>query len=150
MLVIARYNENVDWAKDKEHFIVQKGEQMPNYGREAASFLWYIINHYDELEGDYEFMQGNPFDHWPYVNNPHDCTKRACPHHPGLPWELFNEKSGVELPETFTFHPGGQFVASAKEIKSRSKAFYQNLYDLIYENELIAWILERTWAYVIK
>lgn len=150
MLVIARHNEDVSWTHGKEHFIVQKGEHMPNYGRESLSFLWYIINNYDNLEGDYEFVQGRPFDHWPHVENPLECTKTECRHHPGLPWELFNSRSGVELPERFTFYPGGQFKATAEQIRSRSKEFYQNLYDLIYQDEQIAWILERTWKYVIQ
>lgn len=147
--VIARYKEDVSWAPEGS-FIVQKDKHLPNYGREPLSFLWYIINHYDELEGEYQFRQGFPFDHWPHVNHRLHCTRNECVHHPGLPWELFNEKSGVVLPEVFEFQPGGQFDATAAQIKKHSKEFYQNLYDLIYENELIAWILERTWNYVIN
>ena len=150
MLIIARHNEDISWSDGQDRFIVQKGEHMDNWGREQSSFLWYIINHYDELDGMYQFRQGNPFDHWPNVKSELPCTKRGCTFHPGLPWARFNRDSGIDLPETFTFHPGGQFDATAEQLKKYSKDFYQNLYEMIEEEELIAWILERIWGEIIK
>lgn len=150
MLIIARYNEDVSWSDNDDRFIVQKGEHLPNIGREPTSFLWYIINHYDELKGGYEFLQGNPFDHWPYVSDTLECWNDHCQHHGGLPWEEFNAKSGVVLPEKFTFHPGGQFIVTAEDIHKHPKEFYQNLYDMVMKDESTMYILERTWGIIFK
>jgi hypothetical protein len=150
MIIIARHNEDISWAQDEPHFVVQKGVHLPNVGREPTSFLWYIIKHYDELHGEYEFMQGNPFDHWPYKETEleFECFKDHCNHHPGLPWEEFNAKSGVVLPDKFPFYPGGQFVVDADTIKKHPKEFYQNLYDMIMKDENMMYILERTWGVI--
>ena len=66
-VVIAKYNENIDWVKelndDIKVDIVQKGVDLEVFGREAASFFYYIVKNYDNLDGYYYFVQGNPFDH---------------------------------------------------------------------------------------
>lgn len=71
--VIARYNENTDWIKNLEipYLIFNKGEDItdlnnikrPNVGKEAETYLHFIISNYDTLEGHYAFLQGDPFDH---------------------------------------------------------------------------------------
>lgn len=77
--VIARYNENVGWVKKLDparckHVIYNKGADdlshlefnvvhLRNIGREAQTYLYHIITHYDALEGDIVFLQGHPFDH---------------------------------------------------------------------------------------
>ncbi len=150
MIIIARYNEDISWAKGKEYTVIQKGEHLINYGREPLSFLWYIIQNYDDLTGWYQFLQGKPFDHYPFVDNPHETSKFGCPHHPNLPFKKFLDESGVELPERWKFYPGGQFSTSAIEIKKHPKEFYENLYRMIEEDELIAWVLERAWQFIFS
>lgn len=150
MLIIARYNEDVTWIGDKEHFIVQKGVHLPNYGREPMSFLWYIINHYDELNGEYIFLQGRPDDHYPFKEHWLETFKNGCPHHPGLPLKKFVDESGVDLPDKWMFPPGGQFKVTGEKIQERPKSFYENLYRMIEEDELMAWVLERVWLIIFK
>jgi len=77
-IVIARYNEPIDWIQKIDpslspHVIYNKGNddlpshfnvvKVPNEGREAETYLRYIIDNYDQLEGEILFCQGNPFDH---------------------------------------------------------------------------------------
>lgn len=76
-LVIARYNENLNWitnvpnnikitiynkGKDDLHF---KSIKIPNVGRESNTYLYHIIKNYKKLSNKTIFTQGNPFDHCP-------------------------------------------------------------------------------------
>lgn len=71
-LIVARYNENLDWINTFENYqIYNKGLkdlaphhqanaiQLPNVGREAHSYLYHIINNYDNLEDILVFCQGS-------------------------------------------------------------------------------------------
>jgi len=76
-LVIARYKENLDWVEhmNKSNIIIynKSNEQInipdvsiiqrENFGREAETFLYYIITNYDSLPDYVIFVQGHPFDH---------------------------------------------------------------------------------------
>ena len=80
-LVIARYNENMDWLNhflnDSKYTIIcyNKGSELlnlsekisqirlPNVGREAHTYLYHILTNYDNLTDYTVFVQGNPFDH---------------------------------------------------------------------------------------
>jgi hypothetical protein len=76
-LVVARYNEPLDWLADVpagwEVFVYAKGEpleprdgvtviQRPNLGREAETFAHH--NATVAPDGYTAFLQGNPFDHF--------------------------------------------------------------------------------------
>jgi hypothetical protein len=75
-MVIARYNENLDWLlKFKDIVIVyNKGAynnslnkfnviSLPNIGRESHTYLYHIINNYDNLADRTIFFQGKISDH---------------------------------------------------------------------------------------
>ena len=75
-MVIARYNENLDWLlKFKDIVIVyNKGSynsslnkfnviSLPNIGRESHTYLYHIINNYDNLADRTIFFQGKISDH---------------------------------------------------------------------------------------
>jgi len=71
-LVIARYNEELDWVNNlnKDNVIIyNKGSdyvtaiKRENIGREVESFFYYIIENYYNLPDYVIFLQGNPFDH---------------------------------------------------------------------------------------
>lgn len=76
MLIVARYNENLDWIKNINlpHTIYNKGEDIEsneylsvvpliNKGRESDTYLRFIIDNYDTLPENIIFCQGNPFEH---------------------------------------------------------------------------------------
>ena len=74
-LVVARYNENLNWLRrvpqifrvtvyNKEPEASAMGYPcLPNSGREAHTYLWHIVQHYEELAELTIFCQGKPFDH---------------------------------------------------------------------------------------
>lgn len=75
-LVIARYNENIDWVKSIsiKYIIYNKNLQqiydkniinIPNIGREEYVYIKYIIDHYENLPNQIIFTQGDPFFHSP-------------------------------------------------------------------------------------
>jgi hypothetical protein len=77
-IVISRYSEKLDWLKDfpaetyKRVFIYNKNpkpfeekidratiENLPNIGREAHSYLYHVIKHYDNLADATLFLPGS-------------------------------------------------------------------------------------------
>ena len=76
-IIVARYNENVEWTKQFPNvYIYNKGTPlgdgyneilMTNVGREGHSYYKYICNNYENLEDYTIFLQGNPFDHSPNI-----------------------------------------------------------------------------------
>jgi Protein of unknown function (DUF3431) len=178
-LVVARYREDVSWVThvDANVFIVDKS-QIGNTGREASSWLWFIAQHYQSLEGDYLFCQGDPFAHCPdfiaEANRADDptrmlapiqqrhfgerltCDWNGAPHQPGLKIEetlpAINQQleRAWNVPALIEFTAGGQFLASAEEIRYgltnygawRLKAMADTWPDA-------PWVFERLWDYLI-
>jgi len=78
-LVIARYNEDVDWIKSEYSriFIYNKGQHLnrkdeislPNIGRESQTYLHHIVENFNNLNNITIFTQGNPDVH--YFHNRH-------------------------------------------------------------------------------
>ena len=72
-LIVSRYNENIDWVNkiNFDYIIYNKGINdlyqphinLKNVGREADTYLNYIILNYHKLPEIVVFSQGNPFDH---------------------------------------------------------------------------------------
>jgi hypothetical protein len=87
VILVARYNENVEWTKQFSDVIIyNKGQQLgngykevllSNVGREGHTYYKYICDNYDNLADYTIFLQGTPFDHSPniianlnkYINN---------------------------------------------------------------------------------
>ena len=78
MLVVARYNEDVSWTREFDKKIIyNKGDistipddlkpfvvNLPNVGREAHTYIYHIITHYDTLDELTIFTQGYFADHF--------------------------------------------------------------------------------------
>jgi hypothetical protein len=74
-IVVARYNENLDWLMPYNDSVVvfNKGENnipqfkniktLKNTGREGDTYLRYIINNYENLPDKITFLQGDSFSH---------------------------------------------------------------------------------------
>jgi DNA-directed RNA polymerase subunit F len=82
-LICARYKENINWLlplKDDLITIYNKGDddlylfpkdkivKLENLGREGGTYLYHIIQNYDNLDEHTIFIQGNPIDHIWYNN----------------------------------------------------------------------------------
>jgi hypothetical protein len=82
--IISRYNEDVRWTRFLQGNIIiyNKGKNnininiernnikiinIYNIGREGHTYLYHIINNYDNLKDKTIFLQGNPFDHSPNI-----------------------------------------------------------------------------------
>jgi hypothetical protein len=86
-IVVARYNENIEWTKQFPNVIIyNKGTELGNeyneiflnnVGREGHTYYKYICDNYENLKDYTIFLQGRPFDHSPniisnlnkYINN---------------------------------------------------------------------------------
>ena len=88
-VVVAKYNENMDWLNNistagvsQIYIVYDKGSspipdsfptkqifRRENIGREAESFLFYILENYYNLPDYVILLQGHPFDH------ADDCTQ---------------------------------------------------------------------------
>lgn len=78
MIVIARYNENLDWLKSIKipYIIYNKGNEidLPNFkldnvGRESHTYIYHIIKNYDKLDDWTCFLQGDPMYHINFLIN---------------------------------------------------------------------------------
>jgi hypothetical protein len=86
-IIVARYNENIEWTKQFQNVIIyNKGNKLEdgynefflnNVGREGHTYYTYICDNYDNLSDYTIFLQARPFDHSPniicnlnnYINN---------------------------------------------------------------------------------
>lgn len=73
-IIVAKYNEDIDWLLvDNNVIVYNKGKKLlsegfngklvKNVGREAETYLHYIIDNYDDLPDVLIFTQGNITDH---------------------------------------------------------------------------------------
>jgi len=181
-IVIARYNENLDWLQQVKtnHYnikIYNKGNkldnlnytQLENIGREAHTYLYHIINNYNNLTEYTYFLQGNPFDHCNNIinilnnfntndfwlcNSIFKCQKSGAPHH-YLKFGLDIIYSDVygnldEFKEPIEFGPGAQFCVHKDKILKHDKNVYINVLNNLIINHYDAWQLERMWQLFFK
>lgn len=72
-LVVARFNEDISWTScwEEKLTIYNKGGEIKNkaciqledFGREAHTYLYHIVTHWENLAETTIFTQANPFDH---------------------------------------------------------------------------------------
>lgn len=120
-LIVARYNENLDWVNEFESFqIYNKGAkdlaphhqanavQLPNVGREAHTHLYHIIQNYNSLEDVLIFSQGSFAPHT-YHQDVKEFKRRALNIDDfGFSVDLGNTSSNVgDNTANFTLHGHG-------------------------------------------
>lgn len=180
-VVAAFYDEPPEWIEDLPHIIYHKGIVQPNPklnivrisenhpSRESHTYLYHIINKWDELAEWTAFIQGYPFDHCNHSNfnwlaepelgfcylankilqddrfgQPHHITKIPL-------GEFYEALFKSPAPRLFTFGAGCQFVAHRDIIKSRPIEFYKRVLELNYRDppESIIGVMERMWIYIL-
>jgi hypothetical protein len=184
-IVIAKYKENVDWVKHIKHkvTIYDKSEtpipnsiHLENKGREGETFLYHIVNHYENLDDVTVFLQGNPFEHlqnlvgWRSeltdfeklivlgkMNNEIDDQSEFATFYQ----VLYNVPNGTNHQDTtyyckkyynsdyffFTISPGGQYIVPKRYILSRPLEFWKSLHQAMYNNELDGYAQEQLWYF---
>lgn len=160
--VVARYNEDTSWVMNLppgwESLIIQKGQHLPNEGREPSSFFYAMQRL--KPTGTVAFVQGDPFDHYPNLfdrlakpikhftwlgDTNHSTDSYGAPHHMGLPLgEKHQEWLGRPFQGTTWFGAGGQFAMPGSYLKKYPKKFYKQMQSeaCVGEN---AWVYERIW-----
>ena len=178
-IVVAKYNEDISWTKNLKYkvTIYNKDENdnhffennLPNYGKDAHTHLYHIINNWENLADYTIFLQGNPFDHncQNCVNLINECRfeKDFYPIGPtyerdnyGCIQQAINYCEEMEIPYKlpFIFIAGVQCIVKKELIKRNTKEFYQKLIDSIHKtiskssapsdgNSPNIWALEYTW-----
>jgi hypothetical protein len=174
-LVLSRFNENIEWI-DKisslfnNIIIYNKGNddidsnhtniKIPNVGREAQTYLHYIIDNYNNLPDYILFSQAHPFDRgWnnnidAWVENitnlilkkPNKTTPlgwinvetlEICPPIEEHRYQEMNYKKEYErifnekYPKEIVYSSGATIWTTRKNILSRDKQFYINLNETV-------------------
>lgn len=191
-LVIARYKEDISWIKKLDFaqldlVIYNKGtddlpfssKKLPNIGGDAHTFIYYIVENYDNLPEFSIFIQGIPFDHCEnVVQKINDHTTELfvwlCDHvveesihgwyehliqnnRPeviGKPITYLDQTAreilGNETPERCTFGAGQQFIVSRDVIQHRDLDFYKRILDRFPNEVILPWHIERLWKYIFR
>ena len=112
-IVIARYNENLDWlkkikkSKDLKITVYNKGPdditipfiKLPNIGRESHTYLYHIINNYDNLADQTIFCQGDSIFHSPdFIDLINKYRKKFEPVQPLTAWYADVQDHQLEIP----------------------------------------------------
>lgn len=169
LCVVARWEETFDWSACPWPVrIVQKGIDLPNAGREAASYAWWVATHHDQIDpdGTYAFLQGNPFPHaftWDQLRlvdryeplGGHHLRELpdGSPNHPGLPLDRAYRVLGLgdALPDEFCFPAGAQFLAPGRALLRHSADWWRELQARTSDGGwLNPWVMERLWPHVIR
>jgi hypothetical protein len=185
-IIIARYNEDINWTRKfyetlglSNVIIYNKGIildisneiSMKNVGREGHTFFKYIYDNYDNLDNYTIFLQGNPYDHLPnldnillkYINdekignlninfeflsnNILKCNLNGCRYHNNIPLrKVYNKlfKCRKE-PNEIIFGAGGQFIISKEKILYNPKEFYLEIVKILEYNisPIEGYVIER-------
>lgn len=188
-LIISRYNEDINWLSDITSWniiIFNKGAPvdtnlpsvcLQNVGREAETYLNYIVANYDNLNDYTGFLQGRPFDHFEghpentntvieHINtiettqdflffgtqDLHECDHGGHPHHPGLDLLGYANLIKINIPATIRFRAGAQFIVSRERILKKPKSFYCDILETVNKetSPREAYLLERLWQYVFE
>jgi hypothetical protein len=178
-LIVARYNENLDWLNkiNFESVIYNKGDidsnyiNLPNIGREADTYLNYILSNYNNLSDITVFTQANPFDHcYDFVEKVNTTTDfnnvvwlgtnwgpvtknfEGGPGERPLPLldiceELFQIKFSKD--KTFIFSAGAQYMVPKNFILKKSLNWWKNCYIVFNKYiETSPWAYERIWPLI--
>jgi len=183
-LIVAKYTEDISWINTINNSLINKivvynkfhkiEPYLPNVGREGHTYLYHIINNYNNLSDYTIFCQGDPIFHCnnflDLIHNKESYSKDImflCPqnyeniygnfdkaHPTGLPMYyffdlLFNIKLSIN--EKLKVYYGAQFIVHKQNITNRPKEFYEFLIKFLsYEtNPIEGYIIERLWPYIL-
>jgi hypothetical protein len=152
--------------------------KLENIGREPHTYMCHIIENYNSLAEWTIFSQDNPFVHvngwldiilgdeiiWDanatfkqkgmyFFSNMGLLTsdQNGAPHHRGLPiaklWDItFEEK----CPPYIEFSPSCHCIIHRNNILTRPITFYQNIKQILEDNPIAPWALERYISYIFN
>lgn len=158
--VVSRYKEDFNWLKkiSYKYVLYNKGpsdiekyfnyRQLPNVGREAHTYLTYIVDNYNSLPDYVGFLQGDPFPHSIFMG--HRLSRfKGEEFYPLSPNTKYKEdaRAYIDLIESSTakyfgivrhageFPFGAQFIVSKNKILKHSLNEYEFLLRKLIEAE---------------
>lgn len=182
-IVVSKYVKNIDWTRKLIYPVTiydkSPGGNLPNIGRETHTYLYHIIENYDNLPDIIIFLQDAPFDHvrgtdlisyindiniykdekflWfpnSYIyNQDSDIDPRAVTRENR---KKLSEYIGIPFEEKYEFCGGAQFIVSKELILNKTKDFYQKCmetFDIFKDDSNLQgapWIIERLWTQIFK
>jgi hypothetical protein len=187
-IIVARYNENVEWTKKlKNVLIYNKGELLdaqyrqmilPNVGREGHTYFQYIYDNYYNLEDYTIFLQGNPYEHSPnldenieyIIENLKNISINfaylsekilytnfdGCPHLPNsglqthIRYVFYKLFGKIIESQKILFGAGAQFIVSRERIHSRPRELYLNIIKMLENdaNPIEGHVIERLQRFI--
>lgn len=195
-LVIARYKEDINWLTNisqielidqiyiynkfytESDFIEKhcRNISLPNIGREAHTYLYHIVQNYNQLNDVTVFLQGDPFPHSMGLEKqlrsiPTECMSATLPlnkvetenehhryryhdsHPHGLYLAYFMDilfDINLDRLQTMNVAYGAQFCVPKDIILSRPLDFYKYLLKIVSRKTLSVepYIFERLWLYI--
>ena len=182
VIVTSHFKEDLSWLKKAKWDVVvidHKGSApsaikplavIPNRGREASSYLKYILDNWDNLPDYVAFIHGHE-DAWHHFKGPLLPIIENTDLEPGMYTSLnyifgqpLNMKDSIQpywgewlglgpLPKDPPCAPGAaQFIVARDRILSRPKKLYQDMYDYIIDphndHYAIGCFYEYIWHYI--
>lgn len=187
-IVISKYKENIEWTKKIKHKItlydksdnpVSDSIKLKNVGREGETFLYHIVNNYNNLDDITVFLQGNPFEHlqilvgWraelsdeekekviDKINKEIKDDAKFTTFYQVL-YNVPNFTNGVNTKlncmkyynnvfDFFTISPGAQYIVPKENILARPLDFWKKLHKAMYNEELNGYSQEQLWYFAFK
>lgn len=168
-IVVAKYKENIDWINEldkskiviynKSDVVMEHAISRPNIGRDPETFLYHIIQNYENLPDYLFFLQGNPFDHsnvnkYELQQKIHEIitsneqidvipffTHIHVEHHEQFPSLKTREYYSLffkgNIPDKLQFAAGCQYIVSKKNILNRPKNFYEKMHNIICNCQIV-------------
>jgi beta-1,4-mannosyl-glycoprotein beta-1,4-N-acetylglucosaminyltransferase len=156
-VVIAHYNEDLDWVKNLKYkyTIISKNniplETPPNKGYEASSYLEYIIQHYNNLATFTIFIHGHQtswhcqekidekinkliFDKNYYNINDNVNKENLLTNAKGIVDTINQISEQIEITDLF-YKQAAQFYVHKDNILRHSKETYQKWYDVLINSK---------------
>jgi len=160
LFVVSRYNEDINWVKkiSYKYVLYNKGpddilsdikyKKLPNVGREAHTYLTYLVDNYNSLPDYVGFLQGDPFPHSIFMG--HRLSKfKGEDFYPLCPNTKYKEDARpyIDMIERSTakyfgivrpageFPFGAQFIISKNKILKHSLREYEFLLNKLVESE---------------
>lgn len=159
-VVVSKYNENTTWTAwlpkawnvlvfDKSSDPVKGSLPLHNVGREAETWLQYIVTHYHNISDTIIFLEGEPTVHSSIIRDKEtfvralrfiDRTRVSgvfahyvceAPFAYGLAYsEYFLYLFNSTQPQHFCYVPGAQYVVPRASVLARTLRFYRKLHDM--------------------
>lgn len=161
VMVIAKYKEDISWTSSVKIplKIYDKSDgSIPNVGREAETYIRYIVEHYNEpnFPDFVVFVQGNPWDH---AGNSQEKTMQMIYDTEKLSTDKITSLSGFylteqhnaygtkgpegyrfyfkgDVPSMFEFSCGAQYIVPKKCIFHRPKSFYEAIWRAMHNRDI--------------